>query len=375
MHYVLWQNLQKKKDQMGNAFGKLFTLTTFGESHGGAVGVIVDGCPSKINITASDIQYELDRRRPGQSSLTTPRKEPDTVSVLSGIFEEQTLGTPICMIVNNKDANPKAYEHLKDVFRPSHADYTYQGKYGIRDYQGGGRSSARETVARVAAGAIAKKCLEKYGIEVLSWVSQVHSISSQVDPSSVSLEAIESSPTRCPDPSAAKEMISMIEQARKEGDSLGGVVTTVIRHVPVGIGEPVFDKLKADLAKSMLSIPATMGFEIGSGFRASTMKGSEHNDPFFTDNSGAVKTSTNNSGGIQGGISNGEDINFRVVFKPTGTIFKKQKTVDSNFKETTLSAKGRHDPCVLPRAVPIVDAMARCVILDHLLRHFARKSY
>lgn len=360
---------------MGNAFGKLFTLTTFGESHGGAVGVIVDGCPSKINITASDIQYELDRRRPGQSSLTTPRKEPDTVSVLSGIFEEQTLGTPICMIVNNKDANPKAYEHLKDVFRPSHADYTYQGKYGIRDYQGGGRSSARETVARVAAGAIAKKCLEKYGIEVLSWVSQVHSISSQVDPSSVSLEAIESSPTRCPDPSAAKEMISMIEQARKEGDSLGGVVTTVIRHVPVGIGEPVFDKLKADLAKSMLSIPATMGFEIGSGFRASTMKGSEHNDPFFTDNSGAVKTSTNNSGGIQGGISNGEDINFRVVFKPTGTIFKKQKTVDSNFKETTLSAKGRHDPCVLPRAVPIVDAMARCVILDHLLRHFARKSY
>lgn len=359
---------------MGNTFGHTFTITTFGESHGGAVGVIVDGCPSNIEITETEIQVELDRRRPGQSALVTPRKEPDSVEIVSGVFEGKTTGTPICLIVRNKDANPKAYDHLKDVFRPSHADFTYQEKFGHRNYQGGGRSSARETIGRVAAGAIAMKCLKKLNIEVLSWVSQVHTLTSNVDSNAVTLAEIESNPVRCPDATAAEKMTKEIEQARKEGDSLGGIVSAVLRNVPAGLGEPVFDKLKADLAKGMMSIPATMGFQVGSGFNAITQKGSEHNDPFYKDGD-IVRTKTNNSGGMQGGISNGEDILFQVAFKPTGTIFKEQDTVNMSGEEVKLAAKGRHDPCVLPRAVPIVDAMSACIILDHVLRHRARKDY
>jgi len=352
---------------MGSQFGRLFRISTWGESHGGAVGVVVDGCPSNIPFPLEKIQYELSRRRPGQSHIVTPRKEADEVVVLSGVFEGKTLGTPILMMVTNKDANPKAYTHLKEVYRPSHADFTYDAKYGFRNYQGGGRSSARETIGRVAAGALAQEILEKhYSITITSYVSQIYTYQTQIDPQSVTHESIEESLVRCPDKTVSDLMVAEVEQARKDGESLGGVITSFITGVPAGIGEPVFDKLKADLGKAMLSIPAVLGFESGSGFSSVTMKGSEHNDAFYSDE-GHIRTSSNRSGGIQGGISNGEPIVFRTAFKPTATIFKAQDTVTTSGEEVTLEAKGRHDPCVLPRAVPIVDAMSALVLLDQIM--------
>ncbi|MDE0313275.1 MAG: chorismate synthase [Candidatus Poribacteria bacterium] len=355
-----------------NTFGHLFRITTWGESHGGAVGVVVDGCPPQIDIDISAIQYELNRRRPGQSHLTTPRQEEDVVEILSGVFEGKTLGTPISMLVWNKDARPDAYNHLKDLYRPSHADFTYQQKYGIRNWQGGGRASARETIGRVAAGAIAKQILrERCDTETLAYVKQIHILEATVDTDTVTLEDIEASPVRCPDPIVSPKMAERIDQARRDRDSLGGIIESVSRNVPIGLGEPVFDKLKADLAKAMMSLPATMGFQIGSGFGGITMTGSEHNDEFYN-NSGRICTRTNNSGGTQGGISNGENIVFQVAFKPTATIGKPQQTVDMDGNEVTLEASGRHDPCVLVRAPAIVEAMAALVLTDHLLRHHAK---
>ena len=343
-----------------NTFGHLFRITTWGESHGGAVGVVVDGCPPQIDLDISTIQFELDRRRPGQSRLTTPRQESDVVEILSGVFEGKTLGTPISMLVWNKDARPSAYEHLKDLYRPSHADFTYQEKYGIRNWQGGGRASARETIGRVAAGAIAKQVLrEMSGTETLAYVKQIHTLEAEVDADMVTLEEIEASPVRCPDPIVGPKMAERIDQARRDLDSLGGIIESVARNVPVGLGEPVFDKLKADLAKAMMSLPATMGFQIGSGFGGVTMTGSEHNDPFYLekdDQTERIRTRTNNSGGTQGGISNGENILFQVAFKPTATIGKPQQTVDMHGSEVTLEASGRHDPCVLVRAPAIVES-------------------
>jgi chorismate synthase len=359
-----------------NTFGHLFRITTWGESHGGAVGVVVDGCPPQIDVDISAIQFELDRRKPGQSRLTTQRQEGDEVEILSGVFEGKTLGTPISMLVWNKDARPSAYDHLKDLYRPSHADFTYQQKYGIRNWQGGGRASARETIGRVAAGAIAKQILrENAGTEALAYVKQIHTLSAEVDTDTVTLEQIEESPVRCPDPIVSPKMAERIDQARRERDSLGGIIESVARNVPVGLGEPVFDKLKADLAKAMMSLPATMGFQIGSGFDGITMTGSEHNDAFYVEKSdavGRIRTRTNNSGGTQGGISNGEDIVFQVAFKPTATIGKPQQTVDIDGNEVTLEASGRHDPCVLVRAPAIVEAMAALVLTDHLLRQRAK---
>ena len=361
-----------------NTFGHLFRITTWGESHGGAVGVVVDGCPPQIDVDISAIQFELDRRKPGQSRLTTQRQEGDEVEILSGVFEGKTLGTPISMLVWNKDARPSAYDHLKDVYRPSHADFTYQQKYGIRNWQGGGRASARETIGRVAAGAIAKQILrENAGTETLAYVKQIHTLSAEVDTDTVTLEQIEESPVRCPDPVASPKMAERIDQARRDRDSLGGIIESVARNVPVGLGEPVFDKLKADLAKAMMSLPATMGFQIGSGFDGITMTGSEHNDAFYvekSDEEGRIRTRTNNSGGTQGGISNGEDIVFQVAFKPTATIGKPQQTVDIDGNAVTLEASGRHDPCVLVRAPAIVEAMAALVLTDHLLRQRAKCS-
>lgn len=358
---------------MGNTFGHLFRVTTWGESHGGAVGVVVDGCPPRIPITVEEIQFELDRRRPGQSRLVSQRKESDTVHLLSGVFDGMTLGTPILMMVWNEDARPEAYEPFKEVFRPSHADYTYQAKYGIRNWQGGGRSSARETVGRVAAGAIAKKILkQEYGVEMVAWVEQVHTIRCEVDPKTVTLEQVESSPLRCPHPEIAQEMIQRIEWARKEGNSLGGIIGCVARGVPPGWGDPVFDKLEADLAKAVMSLPASKGFEIGSGFAGASMTGQEHNDEFYVDEQGKIRTRTNFSGGVQGGISNGEPIVIRVAFKPTATIFREQHTVNERGEPVLLKARGRHDPCVLPRAVPMVEAMVALVLVDHALRHRAQ---
>ena len=358
---------------MGNSLGRLFRITTWGESHGGGVGVVVDGCPANIDFPLEAIQHELSRRRPGQNHLVTPRKEADEVIVLSGVFEGKTLGTPISMMVFNKDPNPNAYNHLKDVFRPSHADFTFQEKFGIRNWQGGGRSSARETIGRVAAGALAAHVLNQtHDISVISYVSQIHTHCSTIAMEDVTSEAIEESLVRCPEPKISDQMVTAIEQARKDGDSLGGIIVTRVTGVPAGIGEPVFDKLKSELAKAMLSIPAVMGFEFGSGFSAVSMKGSEHNDAFYNDN-GRIKTRTNNSGGIQGGISNGEAITFRTAFKPTATIFKEQETVTSEGDPTRLAAKGRHDPCVLPRAVPIVDAMTHLVLLDQIMLQNARE--
>ena len=357
---------------MGNTFGHLFRITTWGESHGGAIGVVIDGCPPKLNIDIKTIQAELDRRRPGQSHLTTSRQEEDQVEVLSGVFEGQTLGSPISMLVWNKDAKPSAYEHLKEVYRPSHADFTYQQKFGLRNWQGGGRASARETIGRVAAGAIAKQILrEQCGTETLAYVKQVHTIQAEVDSDTVTLDEVESSLVRCPDPRASEKMAECIDQARRDGDSLGGIIESVSRNVPVGLGEPVFDKLKADLAKAMMSLPATMGFQIGSGFGGVVGTGSQHNDPFYNDR-GRVRTRTNNSGGTQGGISNGENIVFQIAFKPTATIRKEQETVDLDGNPVTLSARGRHDPCVLPRAPAIVEAMTALVLVDHFLRQRAK---
>ena len=335
----------------GNTFGKLFQVTTFGESHGGAVGCVVDGCPPGLKITEVDIQKDLDRRKPGQSKITSPRKEEDRIEILSGVFEGKTTGTPIMMMAKNKDARPEDYEKLKDVFRPSHADFTYERKYGKRNWQGSGRASARETLGRVAAGAIAKKFLKiKLEIEFLAFVEQVGEINTK-------------------DKEITEKMIKLIKKVRDEGDSVGGVIRGVIKNVPVGLGEPVFDKLSADLGKAMLSIPAVKGFEIGSGFEGAKMKGSEHNDSFFVNKDNKIRTRTNFSGGIQGGISNGEDIYFRVAFKPVSTIRKEQSTVNLKGQSVKLEATGRHDPCVLPRAVPIIEAMAAITIMDHYLRN------
>jgi chorismate synthase len=354
---------------MASSFGKIFRIATFGESHGGGVGVVLDGCPPRLPISAEEIQRDLDRRRPGQSRLTTPRQEADAVEILSGVFEGRSLGSPIALLVRNEDARPQAYEPFKDVYRPSHADYTTEAKYGIRNWQGGGRASARETVGRVAGGAIARKLLAfAAGVEVLAWVRRVHEVEAKVDPMSVSLEAIESSPVRCPEPSAAAEMTEHIDAARRRGDSLGGVVECVARGVPAGLGEPVFDKLEADLARGLMSLPASKGFEIGSGFEGTRMTGVEHNDPFVPGEDGRPRTASNRSGGVQGGISNGEAIVLRVAFKPTATIAHAQQTVARSGEPTVLEARGRHDPCVLPRAVPIVEAMVCLVLADHWLR-------
>lgn len=358
---------------MGNTFGTIFRITTWGESHGGGVGVVVDGCPSLLELSEADIQPDLDRRRPGQSSIVTPRKESDTIQILSGVFEGKTLGTPISMMTMNKDARPSAYEEMAVKFRPSHADYTYTAKYGIRNWQGGGRSSARETIGRVAAGAIAKKILrEQFGVEILAYVTRVQDIEATVDRGGVTMEQVESNIVRCPDNETAVRMIERIESVRKEGDSVGGVVEAVIRGVPPGWGSPVFDRLEADLAKAMLSLPATKGFEIGSGFAGTYLTGKEHNDPFRANENGSVYTTKNDSGGVQGGISNGETIYFRTAFKPVATVMMEQDTVDQDYQNTTLKGRGRHDPCVLPRAVPIVEAMAALTLVDHALRHTAQ---
>ncbi len=357
---------------MGNTFGQLFRITTWGESHGGGVGVVVDGCPPRLKLTEADIQPDLDRRRPGQSKIVTPRKESDTVQILSGTFEGQTLGTPISMWVKNEDQRSEAYSEMAVKFRPSHADYTYQAKFGIRAWPGGGRTSARETIGRVAAGAIAKKILrERFGVEVLAYVNQVQKICAVIDPNKVKFAEVEANIVRCPDQAVAKKMIRLIEKMRGEGNTVGGIVTGVARGVPAGWGEPVFDRLEADLAKAMLSLPASKGFDIGSGFGGITMTGLEHNDAFRA-NGGKVFTTTNRSGGIQGGISNGETIYFRVPFKPVATVMHEQDTVDVEHKNTTLKGRGRHDPCVLPRAVPMVEAMTALVLVDHALRHHAQ---
>ena len=355
---------------MGNTFGHLFRVTTFGESHGGAVGVVIDGCPPKLEISAAEIQVELDRRRPGQSKITTPRQEADTCEIVSGVFEGKTLGTPIAILVRNKDTRPQDYSEMASTYRPSHADATYEAKYGIRNWQGGGRASARETIGRVAAGAIAKKILSQVAqVEIVGYVKRIKDLEAKVSPDQVTLEQVESNIVRCPDSEIAPTMIQLIEQVGRSGDSLGGVVECVARNLPKGLGEPVFDKLEADLAKAVMSLPASKGFEIGSGFAGTYLTGSEHNDEFYIDDGGNVRTVTNRSGGIQGGISNGENIVIRAAFKPTATIRKEQRTVTSSGEETTLAAKGRHDPCVLPRAVPMVEAMVALVLCDHLLRH------
>ncbi len=357
---------------MGNSFGQLFRITTWGESHGGGVGVVIDGCPPRIELSEADIQRQLDRRRPGQSAIVTQRQEADRCQILSGIFEGKTLGTPISVLVRNEDARPEAYAEMAQTFRPSHADFTYEAKYGIRNWQGGGRASARETIGRVAAGAVAAKVLARLhpGFEAIAYVNHVCDIGAAIDPTALSREQVEANIVRCPDEQVAARMIEKIEQARAEGDSLGGIIECVLRGVSAGLGDPVFDKLEADLAKAMLSLPATKGFEIGSGFAATRMRGSEHNDEFEM-RDGKVRTTTNRSGGVQGGISNGENIIFRVAFKPTATIARAQKTVTTAGEETTLAARGRHDPCVLPRAVPMVEAMALLVLCDHALRQRA----
>lgn len=336
----------------------------------------VDGCPAGVPITEAEIQWELDRRRPGQSRLVTQRDEADAVEILSGVYDGATTGTALALMVRNGDQNPGAYDHLKDLYRPSHADWTYQAKYGRRDHRGGGRASARETIGRVAAGAVARAVLAAAtDIEVLAWVSQVHDISIDLDPATVTLDAVEADPTRCPDPASAAKMTEAIELARRDGDSLGGVVTFVARRVPAGLGEPVFDKIDADLAKAMLSLPATKGFEIGSGFAGTRLTGLAHNDPFEPGPDGSPVQTTNNSGGIQGGMTSGADIIGRVAFKPTATISSEQKTVDTDNNPVTLAAKGRHDPCVLPRAVPMVEAMLVLVLADHLLRQRAIERF
>ncbi len=354
---------------MASTFGTLFRISTWGESHGGGVGVVIDGCPPRLPLSEADIQPDLDRRRPGQSDIVTPRKEEDSCTILSGVFRGLTLGTPISIMVRNTDARPEAYTEMETHYRPSHADFTYQSKYGIRNWEGGGRSSARETIGRVAAAAVAKKVLKTLypDLEILAWVSVIHDIEADVDPDSVTAESIESHPVRCPDAAAAERMVERIKQVRSEGDSVGGIIEAAIRNCPVGLGEPVFDRLEADLAKGMLSLPATKGFEIGSGFSGTLLRGSEHNDAFKMEGS-RVRTTSNLSGGVQGGISNGEPIVFRVAFKPTATISREQETVTVSGEDSKLAARGRHDPCVLPRAVPMVEAMASLVLCDHVLR-------
>lgn len=349
-----------------NSYGTLFRISTFGESHGPAIGVMIDGCPAGLELDESFIQAELNRRKPGQSKITTQRKEDDAVQILSGVFEGKTTGTPLAMVIQNQDQRSKDYSHIQDTFRPSHADYTYEAKYGVRDYRGGGRSSARETAARVAAGAVAKLLLRKSSVEIQAYVSQVGSILAP-DYTTLDLSQTESNLVRCPDTATAEKMIALIDQVRLERDTIGGVVTCVIKNTPVGLGEPVFDKLHAELGKAMLSINAVKGFEYGSGFGGVTLRGSQHNDAFYKEGD-RIRTRTNYSGGIQGGISNGEDIYFKVAFKPVATIMQDQISVDKEGNEATVSGKGRHDPCVVPRAVPIVEAMAALVLADFLLR-------
>lgn len=351
---------------MGNSYGKLFSISTFGESHGPAIGVVIDGCPSGLEIDEPFIQSELDRRKPGQSKITTQRKEDDTFKILSGVFEGKSTGTPIALVIENTDQRSKDYSHIATRFRPSHADYTYQAKYGIRDYRGGGRSSARETAARVAAGAIAKLLLQKNGVSIQAYVSQVGEIKAP-HYSGLDLSKTEDNIVRCPDSATAEKMISLIDKVRLDQDTIGGIVTCVISNVPVGLGEPVFDKLHAELGKAMLGINAVKGFEYGSGFEGIKLRGSQHNDEFYNDK-GRIRTKTNLSGGIQGGISNGEDIYFNVAFKPVATIMQDQQSVDEKGNEVIVSGKGRHDPCVVPRAVPIVEAMGALVLADFLLR-------
>jgi len=356
---------------MGNSFGNLFRISSWGESHGGGIGVVIDGCPPRLPLSESDIQPCLDRRRPGQSKLTTPRKEEDRIEILSGIFDGLTLGTPIAMLVRNKDARPQAYDEMKSKFRPSHADFTYQTKYGHRNHEGGGRSSARETIARVAAGAIAQKILSYEKVSITTYVERIHDIETPELEDLPTMESIESSPTRCPHPETAVQMEARILEARNNGDSVGGSIRCRVNGMPVGWGAPVFDRIEADLAKAMLSLPATKGFEIGSGFEGTFLKGSEHND-LFENRDGEVHTQSNRSGGVQGGISNGEELYFRVGFKPTATILKPQQTVNEEGKDTELIGRGRHDPCVLPRAVPIVEAMAALVLVEHRMMHHAQ---
>ena len=361
----------------GNSFGTLFRVATFGESHGAAIGCIVDGCPAGLEFDLEFIQHELDRRRPGQSAIVTQRKESDTVQVLSGVFEGKTTGTPVALVIPNEDQRSRDYEHLAAAFRPSHADYTWQAKFGHRDHRGGGRSSARETAARVAAGALAKLFLKTQGVHIQAYVSQVGQLTIPDDYSGLDLSLTETNDLRCPDPVMADKMIRLIKKVRKAGDTIGGVVSAVVRGCPPGLGEPVFDKLHADLGKAMLSINAAKGFEYGSGFAGVKMLGSEHNDLFFNPEPGIrnpkPETRTNHSGGIQGGISNGMDIYFRVAFKPVATIMRDQESVDAAGEAVVVKGKGRHDPCVVPRAVPIVEAMAALVLADHLLRARADK--
>ena len=349
----------------GNTFGQMFTVTTFGESHGKAVGVLIDGVKPNVKFSVQEIQQELDRRRPGQSSVTTPRKETDQVQVLSGVFEGRTLGTPICLLVWNKDQNSKAYDAIKDLFRPGHAAYTYLSKFGIQDYRGGGRSSGRETAGRVAAGAVAKQILAKRGIIIRAYTKEVAGIKAQT----IDYDEIENNPIRCPDAQAAAKMMKKILSVKHAGDSVGGVVEAVVQNCPAGLGEPVFDKLEADLAKALMSIPALKGFEIGSGFAATKMKGSEHNDEFYKERkTGRVRTKTNYAGGILGGISTGEDIVVRVAVKPPSSIPKAQRTVDTKGRAQTIKVEGRHDPCICPRVVPVVESMVALVIADHVMR-------
>lgn len=357
-----------------NTYGHIFRITTFGESHGKAVGVTIDGCPAGIEVDEEFIQLQMDRRRPGQSKITTQRKEADKVEILSGVFDGKTTGTPIMMVVFNADQRSKDYSHIKDHFRPSHADYTYHVKYGVRDYRGGGRSSARETLARVGAGALAMQFLKQKGIEVMSYVSQVGGLRLEKPYTELDMGKIENNIVRCPDEEMADKMIKLIDDTRKNRDTIGGVVTGVIKGVPAGLGEPVFDKLHAELGKAMLGINAVKGFEYGSGFDGVALSGSAHNDEFYQDEEGNFRTKTNYSGGIQGGISNGEDIYFRVAFKPVATIMQDQDSLDKDGNKVVVSGKGRHDPCVVPRAVPIVDAMSALVIADFLLRNEVIKS-
>ncbi len=355
----------------GSTFGTLFRISTFGESHGPALGVVIDGCPAGLAFDLDFVQREMARRRPGQSKIVTQRQEEDAVEVLSGVFEGQTTGTPIGLLIRNADQRSHDYSHIADKYRPSHADYTFQAKYGVRDYRGGGRSSARETAARVAAGAVAKLLLRRAGVEVRAYVSQVGPLVLEQSYQDLDLDRTEDNPVRCPDAEMAARMEDLIREVRKAGDTIGGVVTAVATGVPAGWGEPVFDKLHADLGKAILSINACKGFEYGSGFAGVTLRGSEHNDAFYTDERGRVQTRTNHSGGIQGGITNGMDIYFRAAFKPVATIVPDQESVNEAGEPVTVQGKGRHDPCVLPRAVPIVEAMTALVLADHWLRQRA----
>lgn len=372
MIFLQGHEIVAMQKDMGSTFGTLFRISTWGESHGGSVGVVVDGCPAGLPLSPEDIQAELNRRRPGQSDITTPRKEPDEVEILSGIHLGKTLGTPIAMNVRNKDARPSAYAEMQDTYRPSHADFTYDAKYGRRMAEGGGRSSARETIGRVAAGAIAAKLLEATSeIRIVAWVQSIQDIRMPAVSSPVTREAVEETAVRCPHPQTADLMIKRIKEIRSKGDSIGGVICCEVYGLPAGLGEPVFDRLEADLAKAMLSLPATKGFEIGSGFAGTQLKGSEHND-LFEIRDGSIRTQTNRAGGVLGGISSGETLSFRIAFKPTATIIQEQDTVTSSGLSTRLMGKGRHDPCVLPRAVPIVEAMTSLVLIDHWMRHHAQ---